>query len=177
MKLRNSTVLSAVGSMLITTGAMAADLPPTVVAAAPPPPPMAAPSFDWSGTYVGAGGFYLGIFGASAQLGYNIDRGRMVFGVEGHVYYAFGSPWPWAIGADARVGFKAGERALLFAVAGVNYGLGNPPGSPLFWEAGGGAEFAVGDRMSIYAEGLALGGFPGCCGFMVKAGLNFHPGN
>lgn len=42
----------------------------------------------------------------------------------------------------------------------------------------GGVEVALGQRMSVFAEGGVIGIFgQGCCEIGVRAGLNFHLGN
>jgi len=167
--------LAAVAIVLGTaTAASAADIP---MAPAPPPPPPAAPSFDWSGPYVGAlagwvvgPGPYLG-----AQIGYNFDMGGYVVGLEARA----GSPvlgfLPYGtLSGRAGVALGATDNILLYGAAGVGFA----PGPGFFYTFGGGVEFAVSDSVSIFTEARGIGIFTGgCCGALVQGGVNFHFGN
>ena len=166
-------LMGVVGSALIATSAIAADLPPTPTVMAPPAP-MAAPAFDWSGMYFG-----VDIATAAAPIsigghvGFNIQRGRTVFGLEGGVGVVVAGPVFNAY-LKGRAGFVVGQRALLYGMVSINTFF--VPGPPVFWVAGGGAEFAINDRMSIFGEAGVLGVFNpfGCCGVAIRAGLNIH---
>jgi opacity protein-like surface antigen len=146
--------------------ANAADLP-TIPGSPPPPPPMAAPAFDWSGMYFGASGaFYFGGFEVGAHVGYNMTRGSLLFGGEASVLYFIGAVNPISVQAEGRVGYVLGQRALLYANAGAGFVIGGT----FYFEVGGGLEFAVGQNISLFAEGNFLGGGA----FNVRAGLNVH---
>jgi outer membrane immunogenic protein len=180
-----SLSIGLAASALIAASAMAADIPPPpVVVAPPPPPPIAAPAFDWSGPYVGfyGGAVFEGglqFFIAGIQAGYNVIAGeRILFGIEGRLGAAFEvAPFGAALetALSARVGAILGERALLYGEGGIWWIQGAPV---LLWTAGGGLEFAVGNRASLFGEAKVVGDFNGlCCAFTVEGGFNFHPGN
>ena len=144
--------------------ANAADLP--TIPTAPPPPPMAAPAFDWSGMYFGASGaFYFSGFEVGAHVGYNITRGNLLLGAEASVFYFIGAVNPISVQLEGRAGFALGQRALLYGNAGVGYVIGGT----YYFEFGGGLEVAVGQALSVFAEGNVVSG-----GFNVRAGLNVH---
>jgi opacity protein-like surface antigen len=168
-------LVSLVGSALIATSAFAADLPQAPTIVAPPPPPMAAPSFEWGGLYFGA--YYAQIVRPEigAHVGFNVVRGRAVFGIEaggGAMLQA----WIPAAFVKGRAGFLLSDRVLLYGMALLEAYF---PGPTLVWMAGGGAELALGDRFSLFAEAGAIGPLNpfGCCGLGVRAGINIHPGN
>ena len=162
--------VSAAGALMMTSGAMAADLPVMVAA---PPPVVTAPAFNWAGAYVGAfGGWSIGIFDAGVQAGYNMVSGGFVGGIEARVGAGFAGG-AFAFGTlSARAGFLAGPNVLLYGAAGI--GIASI-GAVTFYTVGGGVEFAVGSNMSLFVEGRALGLFGGgCCGASIQAGLNWH---
>ena len=153
---------------LISTAAPAADL------ALAPPPPIAAPAFNWAGAYVGTFGgftpaFATGRFGV--QFGYNfVLRGNILAGIEVETGNTIATLTDASL--NARLGFIARDRILLYAEAGI----GTQVAVPLI-NVGGGVEIAVGGDMSLFAEAKGLfvvgGGF---FGTTYAAGLNFHPG-
>jgi opacity protein-like surface antigen len=163
-------LMGVVGSTLIATSAVAADLPPTPTAVAPPPP-MAAPAFDWGGMYFGANVSSIGL-GVGAHVGFNIDRGRMVLGLEGGVGVIVAGPVLTAY-AKGRLGVPVGQRALLYGFTTIETIFAGPA---FFVTAGGGGEFAFNERISMFAEAGLLAGIapPGCCGFAARVGLNIH---
>lgn len=169
--------LGVVGSTLIATSAIAADLPhaPTVVAP-PPPASMAAPSFDWSGLYFGAHAARAAApFEIGAQVGYNFIPGRIVLGIELGAGFVPAGP-AFSMYLKGRAGYMLGQRALLYGYAAIDRFFVIV--TPIIWEVGGGAEFAVGSRISLFAEAGAIGAFGGgCCGIAIRGGVNFHPGN
>ena len=173
MKRATKIAAGAAALMMMAGSAFAADVPQVVAPVAPPPPPVA--TFDWGGIYVGGGVLFPVGIGFEGHAGYNIVRGNLVVSLEGQVRYLLGSPWPFDVGGEVHLGFAVGERLLVYGLGAVNYTLGGPPFPPLYWNAGGGAALAIGNSISIYAEGLVFGGFPGCCGFGVQVGVNFHP--
>ncbi len=180
MRIGKTLLLSVAGSALIATGAMAADpilpAPPPVVAAPPP-----APGFDWAGPYVGAqaGVFLQGGFDSwtnFVQAGYNVVFNRVLVGVDGQLghYFVF-SPFATLelFGAlNVRLGGLATDQVVPYAEAGLLYDFG----AGLFWTAGGGLEFAVGNAVSLFGEafGLFAGGYVGT---QIQFGVNWHPGN
>jgi opacity protein-like surface antigen len=164
------------GALVVGTtfAANAADLPtPPMAPAPPPPPPMAAPAFDWSGPYIGAYGgiFYPVYYQAGVQAGFNIVRGSFLAGIEAEVGTIFGGGFTYNVALNARLGFILGQRALLYALAGVGF---NPAFGPL-WNTAAGIEFAIGDAWSIFAEGGLAGQFGGGpFAYTFQAGLNWH---
>jgi hypothetical protein len=136
---------------------------------------MATPAFDWSGMYFGVYGGWisLGAGQAGAQVGFNMQRGSFVAGLELEAGAIFaGGAFSYEVEADARLGFVLGERFLLYGLAGVGF-FGT---AGAYWAAGGGAEIAIRDALSVFAEGKAIGAFGGggIAGYIVQGGLNWH---
>ena len=170
----------AAAAALVLTGTIAANAADLTPAYNPPPavapaPYVPAPSFDWSGPYIGAyGGYVFGVgwIQTGVQAGYNFDLGGFVVGIEGQL----GADWtlPGLIGeanANAKAGVVLGQ-ALLYGEAGVGLLF---PGPGFGWNAGGGLEFAVTNEMSLFVESKALGLFGGgLYGVSVQGGLNWH---
>jgi outer membrane immunogenic protein len=199
---RGIQALALAAAMSAAAPALAADL------SAPPPlpykaGPFARPLYDWTGFYIGvhggAGwsgtrasdptganfaplGTSLDISGKGAlvggQLGYNIQNGSWVFGVEGDFSYTdirgnttstlvvpnvgLTTRLNWLGTVTGRLGY-AWDRTLLYAKAGTAFGNLTyditPPvavfegkDSRVGWTIGAGAEFAVWDNLSIKAE-------------------------
>lgn len=166
-------LLGVFGAALVASNAIAADLPTPP----PPPPVMPAPAFDWGGVYFGAYAAQIVRPEIGAHVGFNIVRGRTVLGIEaggGAMLQA----WIPGVFAKGRAGILIGEqeRVLLYAMALVEAYF---PGPTLYWMAGGGAELALGNRFSLFAEAGAVGPLNpiGCCTLGVRGGVNFHPGN
>lgn len=164
----------------------------------------AAEGYDWSGFYVGivAGGGQFSstttehgnsIYGGGASqseiggtvggtVGFNIQNGAAVFGVEGDLSWSsFGfettypdlvnennSSWDWLATVRARAGLAV-DNALIYATAGVAavstdyfYGRNDlltgmyaeSSGTELGFTAGVGAEYAFSDDLSVKAEYL-----------------------
>ncbi|MBP1881901.1 outer membrane protein [Sinorhizobium mexicanum] len=139
------TVLVAIfGASLLAGTSNAADL---TEAPAPAPVVEAAPTFVWTGGYVGlqgGGGWLnsdLSVPGASASedfnggllgafAGYNYQQGDWVLGIEGDVTYNWNDKTINALGANTgvgtdvsgsvrgRVGYTLNEKALLYATGG-----------------------------------------------------------
>ena len=179
-----SLALGAAGSVMIASGAMAADVPPLVVAA-PPPPPMAAPTFDWGGAYVRVfGGTILPVpspFGALIEggAGYNFVAGQFVAGVQGQCHVGVGDWAPGFIGcaAEGHAGVLIGDKLLAYAVIGINGDSFGYRG----WYYGGGLELALGNSWSVFAD-LLQGKELGCMGCDFRSpyfriGVAWHPGN
>jgi outer membrane immunogenic protein len=186
--------------------AVAADLGPLAPPAAPAKAgPFAAPLYDWTGFYIGGhlgagwstvtatdriGGAFAPLAGSvdissnagflgGGQLGYNLQTGPWLFGIEGDFSYTDIHGKTTTIAAPANVGLTsrlnwlgtvtgrigyAWDRTLLYAKAGVAFGdftLGiTPPTVAVFdskdtrtgWTVGAGAEYALWDNWSIKAE-------------------------
>ncbi len=160
-----------------TIAANAADLTPAYTPWPPvvaPAPYVPAPSFDWSGPYVGAYGGYMFGLGAiqfGAQAGYNFMLGQtFVAGIEGQVGGLYAGGFAAEANVNARLGAVLGQ-ALLYGEAGV--GIIYPVAWT--WNAGGGIEFAVSNSMSVFAETKYIGTFGGGpLGVTVQGGLNWH---
>ena len=89
-------------------------------------------------------------------------------------YFVF-SPFATSelVGAlNVRLGGLATDQVVPYAEAGLLYDFG----AGLFWTAGGGLEFAVGNAVSLFGEafGLFAGGYVGT---QIQFGVNWHPGN
>ena len=166
----------------------------------------AAESYDWSGFYagiVGGGGLFSStttehgnsIYGGGASqsefggaiggtVGFNVQSGSAVFGVEGDVSWSsFGfdttypdnvnennSSWDWIATVRARAGLAV-DNTLFFATAGVAavstdyfYGRNDlmtgmyaeSSGTEFGFTAGVGAEYALSDDLSVKAEYLYI---------------------
>ena len=161
-------VAGIAGSFALATAAAAAD--PVIIAAPSPPPMVIAPAgFNWAGPYAGADIVLGGAFGLGGQFGFNVVRGRLLFGGEGWVAFAPG-PGGFLFAAMGKVGFLFGptDRALVYGTAGIS----PVPGGPDFFAGGGGA-VGIGQRLSVFGEALAVVG-AGCC--FYRAGVNLHFG-
>lgn len=148
-------VASASALALLSGIAAAADLP----VFEPAPPPMISPmpiAFNWSGFYIGAhggwgwggGGFDDG-FVVGGQLGVNWQFNNFVLGAEGD-----GSFVDWggtdAVGTARLRGGIAFDRFLAYGTGGVALQDFEEVG----WVAGGGAEYAVTDNVTVGVEYL-----------------------
>ena len=170
----------AVGALALVGAATAnaADFSP--VLAGPPPGPapttVYAPTFGWGGLYVGAyGGYTFGgtWISAGAQAGYNFVRGGLLAGVELQAGAAIAGGVAFEGWANARLGAILGSNVLVYGEAGLGMlGLGGT----FLWSAGGGIEIALGQSISVFAEGKALGDFGGCCAIVAQGGINWRPG-
>lgn len=184
MKRSTKLLAGVAGSvMLMSTAAFAADIVP-VIPPAPAPVPVPVPQpvgFDFSGLYIGGVGGYT-IFGddtvdniwtAGGQVGYNFVNGRMLYGVELRAGATnLGNDALFETSLSGRAGFLAGERVLLYGVAGVGWVPALDTG---FWSAGGGAEIGVGQNVSLFAEARYLGFFGGGeHGAQLNFGVNWH---
>jgi len=174
------TVAAAALVLSGTVAANAADLSPAYPSIAPPPPPspyVPAPSFDWSGPYVGAYGGYMFLAGfaqAGVQAGYNFMLGpTFLAGIEAQA----GGIWafPGLAGEanlNARVGAAFGN-VLVYGEAGA--GLIYPVAWT--WNAGGGVEYALSNSVSLFGEAKAVGAFGGgLVGVSATGGVNWHFG-
>ena len=171
----------------LTGAAGAADLP----VKAPPAQPMFLP-FTWTGAYAGANGGFgwttsggldaSGGFGGG-QIGYNVQTGSLVLGIEGDVAGSgishtvngnlFGIPFTTAFNNDTlaslrgRAGF-AYNSWLFYGTGGAGWGhekiAGNIAGAPFSsnewlsgWTAGAGVEWSFAPNWSTKFEYLHYG--------------------
>lgn len=189
--------LLATAATVLAVPALAADLP----SRAPAPAPVYAPAFTWTGFYVGlnagigwadsrdvvitgpAGGSAIlgtggdGRFVGGGQIGYNIQSGAWVFGLETDIQYvgsggnvSWGGYTWWANGNGdggylgtlrARVGY-AFDRTLVYVTGGLAYGgmntnpfTGNST-SNAGWTVGAGVEYAFTNNWTAKIEGLYI---------------------
>ena len=169
------------GAFVVATAvtAAAADIP----AAAPaPPPPPPAPTFSFAGGYFGVqgGNFWSALAPVTAQNiglhgGYNVEFGRIVAGVRLDANYV-NAP---ALNTDlfGHVGFKVMDRLQVYGAAGIGYCVTvGPCASFGHILAGGGAEYLVTQRISVFGEVLGVwgtGGF-GPLGIRAQVGVSLH---
>jgi outer membrane immunogenic protein len=180
-------------ALAIAGAASAADLQRFPTKAMPQKSPVYVGGFSWTGAYAGINGGYgwgksrYDFFGggttgdfnvkgglAGGTLGYNLQTGIWVWGIEGD----FDGSWikgsdsvcgppscetrnQWLATGRARLGFAA-DRALFYATGGVAVGSlkFTPSANPTEtrtktgWTAGGGVEYAVSGPWSVKAEYL-----------------------
>jgi hypothetical protein len=180
MRLGQKLAVSAAAVMFSATAAMAAD---PIIIPPPAPPPPAPVMYDWGGFYGGIHTGALIVYGGGVQAGFNIQRGKVVFGFGGRFGgTAFTGTTLLYAGAGGRIGVAAGDTGnwLIYAngAGGIIFtpGVGSAP----FALFGGGVEYGVTPRVSVFGEinGAAVfGGGGGCCFGMVAGGVNFHFGN
>jgi opacity protein-like surface antigen len=183
MNLAKRIAVGLAGALLMfsASSAMAADVQPVIPAQPPvvivPPPP---PGFDWQGAYVGAfltlefdtDPFAVDLTVVGGQVGFNIVRGSFVFGPQLRIGYLIPEPAIVAtLGPRFGVLLGAQQRLLLYAAASLGY---IPAFPALFYTVGGGVEFGIGQRFSVFGETRLLGGGPGCCVIITNVGANFH---
>jgi outer membrane immunogenic protein len=208
-------ILAAAGAALLATSAIAADLPRRSQPSAPVMQRM--PVFTWTGLYAGVhAGYGFGQVTGSAgrnfkdptgflgggQIGYNLQSGNVVYGLETDLSYAHIQGKNSAIGVAGskdtlnylgtvrgRVGY-AFDRFLPYLTGGFAYGgstitvPGVGKSSPVHygWTLGGGIEYALTNNITAKLEGLyvdladqkVLGG-AAKSGFetgIVRAGIN-----
>jgi outer membrane immunogenic protein len=205
---KSVSIASIVFCAAASSGAWAADLyrPYT-----PPPEPAPAPYVEpaiWEGAYIGVNGGYGwsnssstdadGAFGGG-QIGYNWQRGRLVFGIEGDFQGSdinssnagfTGSDMDWFSTVRGRVGLANGP-LLIYGTGGVAFaditnrvGLIEDSDTKTGYAVGGGLEWAFAPNWSAKAEYLFLGlGDDTVAGtgikvdddvHTVRVGLNYH---
>ena len=174
-RILNAMILICVTSVPAYSGTLT---PPADPVVAPPPPPVS----DWAGPYAGVqlgfGDFDLNavnpVVGANVavlnlsddgflgglHLGYNWDRGSLVYGVEGDIDFtdiSFG-----AVDMDTitrlrlRVGADA-NTAFIYGTAGAAYLSGGGGGISLDgwgWVAGVGADFKLSEKWVAGADAM-----------------------
>ena len=163
-------MLGAMSAATIATSAVAADLPTIVT----PPPPMASPAFNWTGPYFGVAGMValgLPFLVVGVNAGWNAERGRLVYGGEVSGLVQLQGP-VFAASADAKIGFRVGDRMMLYATGGVAWG------GAFAVTYGGGFALGLGDALSLFGE-IGQWNYPGMGATppIVSAGINFHPRN
>lgn len=180
-------------ALAMTTPSFAADLPRAVYKA----PPMLQPlPYSWTGFYVGVNGGYAwgkadvsnatGSFQTGNQdgwllgptIGYNLQTGSVVFGVEGDIDYAFikgnatnfATCGPggtcevkntWLATARGRLGF-AWDRFMLYGTGGGAFAGakitpstgGSATRTTTGWTVGGGAEYGLAAAWTVKLEYL-----------------------
>lgn len=194
------SVLSAVALVAMGAPAVGADL------GMPRATPAISPLYDWSGLYVGlqagysntkqsvvdrnsddefpdgaSGSDHLGAFVGGGHAGYNFQRGRVVFGIEGDIEYNDGRDKDWRVGllswgfgtdygfqgsVRGRLGY-AFDRSLVYATAGLALGefsfeqfcdfcgagtTGYRSEVRVGWTVGAGLQYALDDRWSVRTE-------------------------
>jgi outer membrane immunogenic protein len=165
--------MAAASVALLASAAQAADLPYEQPAAEI----AVAPTFSWTGAYVGAqGGYSWGdvggakpkgfMLGGFAGYNFQLDNSPLVFGVETDLNWSdadvrsggakFDSRWNGA--TRGRIGF-AFDRFMVYGAAGVAYAdtrlrfFGSKDSkTTIGWTAGGGVEAAVSDNITVRAD-------------------------
>jgi outer membrane immunogenic protein len=192
----------AVAIASLTTAASAADL---AVKAQPAQPPAFLP-FTWTGPYAGASGGFgwtsggvdaSGGFGGG-QIGYNLQTGNLVFGIEGDIagagisqsvngFTVQGIPFTSAFTTDTLASLRgragvASNSWLFYGTAGGGWvhdkTSGNLAGAPFSgsewlsgWTAGAGVEWSFAPNWSTKFEYLHYGlGTPNSFGTTVPSG-------
>jgi outer membrane immunogenic protein len=218
MRLR-TLVLGIAAGIALAPAALAADLGGgparrgSLKDAAPPPMPL----YSWSGLYVGGHAGYgwtdidwtaagstvnddgTGWFGGG-QIGYNWQRGSLVFGVEADISGtgiegSTACPNPaadcshainWLASVRGRLGVAANaNRTLFYATAGgawadVDYGATGRPGfsdTQFGWVAGGGIEHMLTPKLSARVEYLyyAFDGATAPAGTLAAGAVDLDP--
>ncbi len=177
--------IASIAAASLTSAAAAADLPQA-------PSPMMVMPFTWTGAYAGAhGGFGWSTSGGldakggfgGGQIGYNIQTGTLVLGVEGDIAggdisqtvngTVFGIPFTTAFTNDALASIRgraglAYNTWLFYGTVGGGWGyskisgnIGTVPFSSdawlSGWSAGAGMEWALGPNWSAKFEYLHYG--------------------
>ncbi len=179
---RLASLLLGGACVVAASSAMAADIAPIVVpgpvAVAPAPAPV---GYSWTGFYVGAqAGVWLetdfSLHGARfiGQAGFDFEVGsRMVVGAFAQAGVNDGTDFEWAAGG--RAGITLGERFLLYTATSLT----NGPNTDFGMNIVGGAELALGGRLSLVAEGgiyHEFGNTPFIDHIVLSTGVNFRFG-
>ncbi|MCW5715706.1 MAG: hypothetical protein KIT43_14435 [Bauldia sp.] len=169
MKILGKLAAAAASVGLMVGPALAADPMPVVVPMVTPV--VVAPVVhDWDGIFFGTFGM-IPLF-AGAQVGYNFTPGNFLVGVTLRGGALVDSPPVLFSSVSVRAGLVLGaqDRAVVYGTAGL-VGLWNPGvGVGALATFGGGAEFAVNDRLSVFGETRATLG-AGCCLWMMGINL------
>ncbi|WP_162826680.1 outer membrane protein [Pseudolabrys taiwanensis] len=197
MTVKKVRIAIAVAGLLFVApfAAQAADMPQPAYKA----PPVYIAPFTWTGFYVGVNGGYMrgtsqwtggaGDFSVSPNgwmiggtLGYNIQTGNWVWGVEGDIDYAnlkgttngcssCTTKQTWLSTVRGRIGW-AFDRWMPYITGGGAFGNayvstagGSVDRTKGGWTAGGGLEWAFADRWSAKAEYLYVDLGSASCGY------------
>lgn len=181
MKKLASLLLGGAG-VIVASSVMAADIAPIVVPGPVVVVPAPAPAgYSWTGFYVGAqagvwleNDFALHSARFIGQAGFDFEvGGRMVVGAFAQAGVNDGTEFEWAAGG--RAGILLGERVLLYTATSLTNGPNNDFGLNIV----GGAEFALGGRLSLVAEGgiyHEFGNTPFIDHIVLSTGINFRFG-
>jgi outer membrane immunogenic protein len=180
-------------------------------------PAFVAPIFTWTGFYAGInagygfgrsdwdpapGRFDTDGFLVGGTLGYNLQTGSFVFGIEGDIAYSdmkgdtagVETRVPWFGTVRGRIGYAAFDRLLPYITGGaaigqvkMNTGAGKDEDTKVGWTIGGGVEWAFLANWSakieyLYADlGEASCDIAACAGTdvsfktsIVRGGLNYR---
>jgi opacity protein-like surface antigen len=157
-----TTLASAAALGLLAGAASAGSLTPPVAEPPVVAPAPSAPSFDWTGGYVGLMGDYGQItngassnaWSAGGQAGYNFALGKAVVGGE-IAYNHFGGDTLGlgainAFDAKAKLGYDGG-RVMPYVTGGASWVSFGGAGDKA-WLVGGGIDYAVTDNVVVGAE-------------------------
>ena len=153
MKITGIGLFAPLAALMISSGALAADVPEMVNTAA-----FERATSVWDGIYAGIGGAYSTsttitetIPAVQGTLGFNKTFGHFLLGAEAYVtdnWSSLGGPAYWAVGAEGRAGVLISDPVLLYGAVGYEY----EEGSNTFATFGGGVEFAVHPKVSVDLE-------------------------
>lgn len=168
---------SVVGFVLSASGAVPADLTESPLPEAVLQQ-VGAPEFDWGGHYAGALAGYdrsCSCVVDGVQVGFNAVWGNVLLGIEFETLHSTIAPFTIVdASAVARFGVILGGRSLVYGQAGIGGWLAGIPA----WTAGAGVEFAVGETISVFAEGRAVFALPSIfVGTQYVGGVNLHVGD
>jgi hypothetical protein len=170
MTILGKLAAAAAGFGLMVAPALAADPMPVMVPVVTPV--VVAPVLhDWDGMFFGAFGM-VPLF-AGAQVGYNFTPGNFLLGVTLRGGVVVDAPPVLFTSVSVRAGLVLGalDRAVVYGTAGL-VGIWDPGnGIGALATFGGGAEFAVNDRFSVFGETRAVLGGPGCCLWMMGVNI------
>jgi len=169
MKILGKLAAAAAGFGMMVAPALAADPVPVMVPVITPV--VVAPVVhDWDGVFFGTFGM-VPLF-AGAQVGYNLTPGNLLLGVTLRGGALVDAPPILFSSLSVRAGLVLGaqDRAVVYGTAGL-VGLWEPGnGFGALATFGGGAEFAVNERFSVFGETRATLG-AGCCLWMMGINL------
>lgn len=130
-----------------------------------------APVAQWDGLYVGGHlSFLEGEFGVGKQVGFNVQSGDVVYGLQGAWTY-YPSPGAYVVQGQGRLGMIVFDEFLAYVAAGIGTGSGS---GDAFVTAGAGTEFKFSDNASFFeqVDGVWSGG--DFQGLQVKGGINWY---
>jgi outer membrane immunogenic protein len=162
-------LLAGISLAAMVGAADAADIRP--VHRAPPPIMTPVSAYDWSGFYVGinGGGIWNGYSSGGligGTIGYNVQNGPWVFGVEGDLGFVSSGSHSYLGTVRGRIGFTW-DRLLPYVTGGLAFTGGDTGGV-----IGAGLEYAFTPQLSAKAEYLYAGTNGG--DNIFRLGLNYH---